>query len=116
MSQEKVDQHKADKKNRKKLNRQARLQRLAIYLCAVLLALLLVGWVGYSLYTKINPPEETQSDLDMDALIDYLNSTQDELNQDAASGDDAVATDAAADTTTDTTDAASDAASDTETE
>ncbi len=116
MSQEKVDQHKADKKNRKKLNRQARLHRLAGYICAILVVLLLAAWVGYSVYNKVNPPAETESDLDMDALIDYLNSTQDELNQDAASGDDAAATDAAADTTTDTTDAASDAASDTETE
>ena len=81
MSQEKVDQHKSEKKNRKKLNKKARLQRIAGYACAIVVAALLVAWVGFSVYTKITEPDESElaqdsSELDMDALLNYLNSTQ----------------------------------------
>ena len=97
MSQEKVDQHKADKKNRKKLNRQAHLRRLAGYLCAVLVALLLFGWVGYSVYSKVNQANSADEQIDMDALIDYLNSMQTDTDAGSDSSADDSA-DAAADT------------------
>ncbi|MBQ1640096.1 MAG: hypothetical protein II051_02500 [Lachnospiraceae bacterium] len=60
MSQEKVDLKKEQKKNRKKLNRKAKIQRITATVCSVVVLLAACGWIGFSAYktyeqTKVCP-------------------------------------------------------------
>ena len=53
MSQAKVEQHKKDKANRKKIMAKERVQRLAVRICAVVVLvaiLVLAGYNGYQYY------------------------------------------------------------------
>ena len=50
MSQEKVDLKKEQKKNRKKLNRKAKIQRITATVCSVVVLLAACGWIGFSAY------------------------------------------------------------------
>ena len=50
MSQAKVEQHKKDKANRKKIMAKERVQRLAVRICAVVVLVAIVGWAGYTGY------------------------------------------------------------------
>ena len=48
MSQAKVEQHKKDKANRKKIMAKERVQRLAVRIGAVVVLVAIVGWAGYT--------------------------------------------------------------------
>ncbi len=51
MSQEKVDRHKEEKKNRAKIIKKEKRQWTLMKVGGVLVAVLLVAWVGVSIYT-----------------------------------------------------------------
>ena len=80
MSQQKIDRRKEDKKNRDKLRardrRNAALSRLAV----ILLAILAVGWIGYSIYnTATRKTDEELAagetiELSLDDYTEYLGS------------------------------------------
>lgn len=79
MSQEKVERHKAEKKNRKKLNRQAKIRRIASMTAGVIVCLALAGWIGFSIYTKANSSSSASgtgdlvtTPIDIDSLSDYI--------------------------------------------
>ena len=50
MSQAKVEQHKKDKANRKKIMAKERAQRIAARVCAIVVLVAIVGWAGYTGY------------------------------------------------------------------
>jgi uncharacterized membrane protein YebE (DUF533 family) len=82
MSQEKVDLKKEQKKNRKKLNRKAKIQRVAITLCSVIVLVAACGWIGYSAYDSYQKKqaevaaneEAVYTPVDLSAINDYISS------------------------------------------
>lgn len=79
MSQEKVDRYKKEKASRQKIiKKQKRMHRLEMTGLA-LLAAAFVGWIGFSVYQKIDEyqrenPEQTV--MDATAIQEYLSSIQ----------------------------------------
>ena len=103
MSQAKVEQYKKDKANRKKIMKREKQKRILEYsICGILAALVLV-WIGFSIYQKVQPavaPENAAtSDIDFSDLEDALNAS------DVTSDTDATDADAEADAATEETDA-----------
>ena len=103
MSQAKVEQYKKDKANRKKIMKREKQKRILEYsICGILAALVLV-WIGFSIYQKVQPavaPESAAtSDIDFSDLEDALNAS------DVTSDTDATDADAEADAATEETDA-----------
>lgn len=103
MSQAKVEQYKKDKANRKKLMKREKQKRILEYsICGILAALVLV-WIGFSIYQKVQPaaaPENAAtSDIDFSDLEDALNASG------VTSDTDATDADAEADAATEETDA-----------
>ena len=82
MSQEKVDLKKEKKKNRKKLNRQAKFRHVAITLCSALVLLAACGWIGYSAYDSYQKKQAeaaasgdaVYTPVDLSAINDYISS------------------------------------------
>ena len=77
MSQKKVEQYKEYKKNRDKIiakeKRSAKLWRL----CGVLLAVVVVGWIGFSIYNSATRPSTEEGEVatvewDLTDYIEYL--------------------------------------------
>ena len=67
MSQAKVDRYKEEKANRKKILAKEKRKRIAGTICGWLIALLIVGWAGYSgynAYEKSKPIKTIYADLD----------------------------------------------------
>ena len=52
MSQAKVDKHKHDKANRKEIMRKEKMQSTIRKCVAVVIAVVVVGWAGYSAYNS----------------------------------------------------------------
>ncbi|SFB12338.1 hypothetical protein SAMN05216249_1105 [Acetitomaculum ruminis DSM 5522] len=75
MSQEKVDKYKKEKANRAKTMKKEKI-RLRIEIALTCLVLfMLVGWVGYSVYTTASSSKEVvATDINLDAITDYLSS------------------------------------------
>ena len=78
MSQKKVEQYKEFKKNREKIYaKQKKMKQLRLILASVL-AVLVIGWFGYSIYnTATRPPVSedgvvTPVEVDYDAYNEYL--------------------------------------------
>ena len=76
MSQVKVDRNKELKKNRKKIVKRQKATRLAGQIGGCVLALAVVGWLGYSAYGVY---EEAHADdplpstaVDLSAISDYI--------------------------------------------
>ena len=61
MSQRKVDRQKEYKKNRKQILAKERRQRRIGHAIAYLCVCLLVGGLGYSVYSKLTPKKEIDS-------------------------------------------------------
>ena len=61
MSQAKVEQHKKDKANRKKIMAKERVQRLAVRICAVVVLVAIVGWAGYTGYQYYESTRPTKT-------------------------------------------------------
>ena len=116
MSQAKVEQYKKDKANRKKIMKREKQKRILEYsICGILAALVLV-WIGFSIYQKVQPavaPENAAtSDIDFSDLEDALNASDVTSDTDTEADADAEAdaateetdTDAGADAVTEETD------------
>ena len=76
MSQEKVDRYKEEKKNRKKIIKKQRFQSILFKTAGTLVAVILVGWVGYSAYDTITSGAAADSktySMDTTAVDEYLN-------------------------------------------
>ncbi len=75
MSQEKVDRYKKEKANRKQIMRKQRMMNLVRKGVLTLVALALVGWLGYSAYDMYESGKErVVAEVNYDAVTDYLNS------------------------------------------
>ena len=80
MSQAKVDYHKEQKYHRKKLVKKQKVQRVVGTIAATVVAVALIGWVGFSMYNKQQDEkaaEITKLTLDSSALSDYTSSLND---------------------------------------
>ncbi len=78
MSQKKVEQYKEFKKNREKVYaREKRNQKIRLIIAAVL-AVLVIGWFGYSIYNSATRPAATEDgsvsamEIDFNGYTEYL--------------------------------------------
>ena len=80
MSQAKVEQHKKDKANRKKIMAKERAQRIATRVCAIVVLVAIVGWAGYTgyqYYESTRPTKTIYTDTSaLNGYIQGLDSTQ----------------------------------------
>ena len=75
MSQEKVDRYKQDKANRKQIMRKQRITNFVRKGVIALVALALIGWLGYSAYDMYESGKErVVAEVNYDSVTDYLNS------------------------------------------
>ena len=75
MSQEKVDRYKKEKANRQQIMLKQRMMNLVRKGVLTLVALALVGWLGYSAYDMYESGKErVVAEVNYDAVTDYLNS------------------------------------------
>ena len=75
MSQEKVDRYKQDKANRKQIMRKQRITNFVRKGVLALVALALIGWLGYSAYDMYESGKErVVAEVNYDSVTDYLNS------------------------------------------
>lgn len=75
MSQQKVDKYKKDKANRKQIMRKEKMEKIAWKAGAYVVLLVLVGWIGFSVYGRYSEGQETQVKsyvVDTAAVDDYL--------------------------------------------
>lgn len=78
MSQQKVDQKKHDKANRKSILRKKKIEEIASLVCVTVIAIAIVGWIGYSIYNKAEQTKEANAtyeynEITTTAIQDYLN-------------------------------------------
>ena len=74
MSQEKVDKYKKDKASRKKIMRKERAMSIVRKVILTLVALALVGWLGYSAYDIYDSNQERSvAEVNFDSVTEYLN-------------------------------------------
>lgn len=73
MSQEKVDRNKEQKRNRKKILKKQRRQRMLGGILGVVIAVGLVGWIGFSIYDKYEDKRtSTATEVDLSAITNYF--------------------------------------------
>mgnify|MGYP006872997287 CR=1 FL=1 len=73
MSQAKVDKYKKDKKNRAKINRKEKRERVVASVAGGLVLAAVVVWCGFSVYNTLRASEPIQyTDVNLDAMQDYL--------------------------------------------
>ncbi len=77
MSQAKVDRYKEEKRNREKIIKKQKREWMLTKAAMSLVALVLVVWIGVSVYNGFNSADSTTTDLptytvDTAALDDYL--------------------------------------------
>ena len=82
MSQKKVEQYKEFKKNRERVYaREKRNQKIRLIIAAVL-AVLVIGWFGYSIYNSATRPAVSEDgsvsavEIDFNGYTDYLSELQ----------------------------------------
>lgn len=83
MSQAKVDRYKEEKRNRAKIIKKEKRQWMATKAGLSLVALVLVAWVGVSVYNGINAPDTSQTEkptytVDTSAVDDLLSDLTEE--------------------------------------
>ncbi|MCD8103477.1 MAG: hypothetical protein LUF35_00385 [Lachnospiraceae bacterium] len=82
MSQEKVDRYKEEKKNRAKIIKKEKRQWMLTKLAMGLVGVLVVVWVGFSVYNYTGTSDDTTTvdlptyTVDTTALDDYLNTLE----------------------------------------
>jgi len=76
MSQEKVDKYKEEKANRKEIMAKQKKKRTISLLCAGVIALALVGWLGYSVVNMASRPNTSDVVVDTSALDEYFESME----------------------------------------
>ena len=75
MSQAKVDRYKQEKANRKKTMKKEKLKRTLSTGCAAIVAVAVIGWVGYSAYGYFHASDKdtaVQTEVDLSAINDYM--------------------------------------------
>lgn len=73
MSQAKVDQYKKDKANRQKIIKKQKMMHRLEMVAITLVCVLVVGWIGYSVYDKVSSNKEKETVVfDAGAIQDYL--------------------------------------------
>ena len=75
MSQKKVDKYKNSKYSRNSALKKERAEFVLEMAAWILIAVLLVGWIGYSAYAKIQAKEasvKVDTVMDTSALTDYI--------------------------------------------
>ena len=78
MSQEKVNKYKEEKANRKEIMAKEKKQKNTIKLVAGIVALVLVCWLGYSVYDMATRPDTSNVEIDSTALDEYLGTLEEE--------------------------------------
>lgn len=74
MSQEKVDRYKQEKANRKQIMRKQKAMGIARKLILAVVAIALVGWLGYSAFDIYESGKErVVAEVNYDAVTNYLN-------------------------------------------
>lgn len=81
MSQEKVDKKKFEKTHRRSLLRKKKLEEFLSIACVCVIAVGIVAWIGFSVYTKVENSKEANTtsqfyEIDSSALQEYLGSLQ----------------------------------------
>ncbi len=76
MSQAKVDQNKKNKANRKSILRKKKIEYALSIACVCVILVAVVGWIGYSIYTKAATAaseniEYSYYELSTSAISDY---------------------------------------------
>ena len=78
MSQEKVSRYKEEKANRKAMMKKEKRKHFFRKCVVGIVALGLVGWIGYSAYQVVTTPDENAevvtTQMDVTAITDYLSS------------------------------------------
>lgn len=74
MSQQKVDRYKYEKANRKQLMRKRRIKVMIEKAAISVVALALVGWLGFSVYNTYTENQERETvAVNYDAVTNYMN-------------------------------------------
>lgn len=73
MSQEKVNRYKETKVTRKAEEAKAKRQKMITKVVAIVVAVVLVGWLGYSVVEMATRPDTTPIELDAAAFEEYMN-------------------------------------------
>ena len=74
MSQEKVDSYKQEKANRKQIMRKQKAMGIVRKLILAVVAIALVGWLGYSAFDIYESGKErVVAEVNYDAVTNYLN-------------------------------------------
>lgn len=74
MSQEKVNRYKEEKANRKEILAKEKKKQAMTRVGVGIIALALVGWLGYSVYDMATRPDTSTIEMDASALDSYLSS------------------------------------------
>lgn len=72
MSQEKVNRYKEEKANRKQILAKEKRRKNMMKICAAVVALALVCWLGYSVYDLATRPDTSAISMNTTALDNYL--------------------------------------------
>ena len=83
MSQAKVDKYKQDKKNRAQIMKKQKRNAMIAKIAGGIVAVVLVCWIGISIYNVVNPETSSTYTVDAAALDDYLNQLTAESETDA---------------------------------
>ena len=71
MSQEKVNRYKEQKANRKEIMQKEKQQKQMRKLIGVVVAVICVGWIGYSVYGVATRPDDTPYEVNLNAYDEY---------------------------------------------
>ncbi|HIQ96427.1 MAG TPA: hypothetical protein IAB26_07690 [Candidatus Limivivens merdigallinarum] len=83
MSQAKVDKYKQDKKKRAQIMKKQKRNAMIAKIAGGIVAVVLVCWIGVSIYNVVNPETSSTYTVDAAALDDYLNQLTAESETDA---------------------------------
>lgn len=87
MSQEKVDKYKQEKKNRAQIMKKQKRNSFLIKAAGCLVALVLVCWVGISIYHAVVPKKSNTYTVDAAALNDYITQLNVETESETDAGE-----------------------------
>lgn len=75
MSQQKVDKYKKEKYSRKKQLAREKRMRIIYSAAGALVAVAIVGWIGFSVYSRVQADKPVSyTEVNMDAINDYMSS------------------------------------------
>ena len=76
MSQEKVNQYKESKKNRKEAVKKEKQKALLAKVCAAVVGLAIVVWIGYSAVVSVQNAQGPAVTVDTSAVTEYLDTVE----------------------------------------